>query len=156
MTADTKAFTCFYLSHSLVLANQVKVLADGRSLEVPAVWDTGATRTCVSMLLADKLGLESRGTSTAVTPSGRDVFPSFLVNLELPNGVTVTDLKVTGTQIHKQRIGVLIGMDVITQGDFAVSCKGGKTQFTFRMPSIEDADYTISSSVMGTSVDKGD
>lgn len=142
MTSDVKAFTCFYPSHSLVLANQVKVVSRGQSLEVPAVWDTGATRTCVSTVLAEKLGLESRGTSTAITPSGRDVFPSFLVNLELPNGVTVNDLKVVGTQIHKQRLGVLIGMDVITQGDFAVSCKAGRTQFTFRMPSVEDADYT--------------
>ena len=41
-------------------------------------------------------------------------------------------------------IGVLIGMDVITQGDFAVSCKDGRTQFTFRMPSIEHADYAAS------------
>ena len=142
MTSGSKAFTCFYPSRSLVLANQVKVLSGGRSLEVPAVWDTGATRTCISTVLAERLGMESRGTSTAITPAGRDVFPSFLVDLELPNGVTVTDLKAVGTQIHKQHIGVLIGMDVITRGDFAVSCKDGKTQFTFRIPSMEDADYT--------------
>ena len=125
-----------------MLANQVKVIAGSRSLEVLAIWDTGATRTCVSTVLAEKLGLKSRGTSTAITPAGRDLFPSFLVDLELPNGVIVTDLKAMGTQIHKQHIGVLIGMDVITQGDFAVSCKDGKTQFTFRMPSMADADYT--------------
>ena len=64
MTDDARAFTCFYPSHSLVLANQVKVLSGERSLEVPAVWDTGATRTCVSTVLADRLGLESRGAAS--------------------------------------------------------------------------------------------
>ena len=36
---------------------------------------------------------------------------------------------------------VLIGMDVITSGDFAVSNHNGKTVFSFRVPSVETTDY---------------
>ena len=38
-------------------------------------------------------------------------------------------------------IGVLIGMDIITSGDFSVSNYNGKTVFTFRTPSQERIDY---------------
>ena len=36
---------------------------------------------------------------------------------------------------------VLIGMDIINLGDFAVSNVEGSTCFTFRMPSLEEFDF---------------
>ncbi|MDR3184029.1 MAG: SEC-C domain-containing protein, partial [Prevotellaceae bacterium] len=36
---------------------------------------------------------------------------------------------------------VLIGMDIITQGDFAISQSEGNTKFTFQMPSTHDFDF---------------
>ncbi len=36
---------------------------------------------------------------------------------------------------------VLIGMDVITQGDFAITNKDGKTTFSFRSPSLAKIDF---------------
>ncbi|MCK4911673.1 MAG: SEC-C domain-containing protein [Thermodesulfovibrionales bacterium] len=36
---------------------------------------------------------------------------------------------------------ILIGMDIMSKGDFAVSNHGGNTTFTFRMPSIEEIDF---------------
>jgi hypothetical protein len=36
---------------------------------------------------------------------------------------------------------VLIGMDVICKGDFALTHKGGKTVFSFRYPSIATIDF---------------
>jgi len=38
-------------------------------------------------------------------------------------------------------IGILIGMDVISCGDFAVTNRDNRTVFTFRMPSIARYDY---------------
>ena len=46
-----------------------------------------------------------------------------------------------GSKIGAQGIDVLIGMDIISKGDFAVSNYNGKTQFSFRLPSQEDVDY---------------
>jgi len=36
---------------------------------------------------------------------------------------------------------VLIGMNIINQGDFAVTNKDGKTVFSFRLPSVECLDF---------------
>ena len=40
-----------------------------------------------------------------------------------------------------QGIDVLIGMDIINRGDFAVSNRNGATSFSFRIPSVEDFDF---------------
>jgi hypothetical protein len=36
---------------------------------------------------------------------------------------------------------MLIGMDVINYGDFAISNYNGKTTFSFRMPSLMKIDF---------------
>ncbi len=43
--------------------------------------------------------------------------------------------------IDKDGLGVLIGMDIIGLGDFAISNHGGKTVFTFRAPSSKVIDF---------------
>lgn len=37
---------------------------------------------------------------------------------------------------------VLIGMDIINQGDFAITNQNDKTMLSFRMPSRESIDFT--------------
>ena len=46
-----------------------------------------------------------------------------------------------GSKIGAQGIDVLIGMDIISKGDFAISNYDEKTQFSFRLPSQKDVDY---------------
>jgi len=36
---------------------------------------------------------------------------------------------------------ILIGMDIINKGDFAISNRNGKTMFSFRYPSMTDFDF---------------
>lgn len=45
------------------------------------------------------------------------------------------------SEIGKQGIDVLIGMDIISNGDFAISNYEGRTQFSFRIPSQEHIEY---------------
>ena len=61
--------------------------------------------------------------------------------MRLPNDVLIKDLVVIDSEIGSQSIGVLIGMDVIGMGDFAVSNFGDKTVFSFRIPSDKRTDY---------------
>lgn len=63
----------------------------------------------------------------------------YLVNIGLPNGVYFVDVKVTKAGL----IGtdVLIGMDIITLGDFVITNKNGNTVFSFRTPSLSEIDY---------------
>ena len=64
---------------------------------------------------------------------------TFLVNLFLPNKVIFSGVRVTKGDIGDADI--LIGMDIISQGDFAVTNEGGITKFSFRTPSIKHIDY---------------
>ena len=58
---------------------------------------------------------------------------TFLVDILLPNEVLVKGVRVARAVLKDA--DVLIGMDIITLGDFAVTNVGGKTKFSFQFPS---------------------
>ena len=53
----------------------------------------------------------------------------------------MTELLVTEASSLSGPFEVLVGMDIIGMGDFAVSNFKGETAFTFRLPSIERMDF---------------
>ena len=65
--------------------------------------------------------------------------PAFLANLALPGGIRIRDLRVTQGAVANA--DVLLGMDVITLGDFAVTNVDGVTTFSFRVPSLVHIDF---------------
>ena len=87
------------------------------------------------------MNLQPTGYKEILTPSGKKVVNTYLVDVFLPNHVMIEDLSVCDSDIGKQNIGMLLGMDIITLGDFAVSNYNGKTLFTFRAPSKAPVDF---------------
>ena len=108
---------------------------------VKAQWDTGATATCISKKLVEKLNLLPTGKVRVSTPSGTGIMNKYIINLILNNEVRIQNLIVMDSEIGNQGIDVLIGMDIISIGDFAVSNYNGKTQFSFRLPSQEHIEF---------------
>ena len=109
-------------------------------VEFTALWDTGASGSVISQAVVDACGLKATGALKVYHAQGatEDV-PSFLVNIKLPNnvefpGLTVSLGNLSGTE-------VLIGMDIIGSGDFAVTHRDNKTKFSFRIPSQADIDF---------------
>lgn len=136
------AFTTFFNGLSNRLYNEAQVVYKDNTFNTSlALWDTGATGTCVSENVVNTLNLKPVSYTKIQTPSGEDVRPLYLVDVVLRNNVRITDLKVIGTEIGKQGIDLLIGMDIIGMGDFAVSNSEGKTVFTYRIPSQATTDY---------------
>jgi len=105
-----------------------------------AIWDTGATGSVITEKVVKRCGLKPIGMVTAHTASGKEPRPVYLVSIFLPNKVCFSQLRVVEGTIKDA--DVLIGMDIISRGDFAVTNKDGKTAFSFRMPSIERIDFT--------------
>ena len=70
----------------------------------------------------------------------------YQIDIYLPNGCCVTDAQVCSAPLTNNT-DVLIGMDVIVLGDFAVSNHRGRTTFTFRIPSAEEIDFTVAAPV---------
>ena len=123
------------------LKSNVTIHFDGKQLNVVALWDTGATNSCISRSVATTLSLVSNGSMPILTPSGDITVNTYLVDVTLPNDVYIPDIMVCDSEIDNQGIGMLIGMDIITKGDFAVSNYNGKTVFSFRMPSESRLDF---------------
>lgn len=135
-------FTTKYEKISMKLISPAAIITnDGEYRTDLAMWDTGANCTCISQKIVRELNLKSIGREDIHTPSGVDIQSKYLVDLFLPNNVRITNLTVFDSDIDNQGIDILIGMDVITKGDFAISNYDGKTVFTFRIPSIAVTDY---------------
>lgn len=124
------------------LTNSAVIIDKGRKpLPVKAQWDTGATGTCISKEVVEKLHLLPIGMIEVQTPSGTGRMNTYMIDLVLNDEVMFPNLKVMDSEIGNQGIDILIGMDIIGEGDFAVSNYQGKTQFSFRLPSQEHVNY---------------
>lgn len=135
------AFTTVYPKNVSKLHTEVILHANGMTLKCLALWDTGATNSAIAHHVSKDLSLVPCGIVNVSTPSGAAHYNTYLVDLELNNGPTIGGLVVADSEIGKQCIDVLIGMDVISQGDFAVSNAHGHTVFTFRIPAQETVDF---------------
>lgn len=104
-----------------------------------AIWDTGATASVITQAVVDACGLKPIGMVQVHGVHGAELAETFLANIALPNGVAFPNVRVTKGKI----IGAeaLIGMDIITAGDFSITNVDKKTVFSFRIPSIHTVDY---------------
>ena len=137
----TSAFISIHQCLSSKLINNVVVYSQDASVKATAQWDTGATTTCIAKHLVDDLHLVPTGMTRIQTPSGTKVVSNYLIDIILPNNVRIANIAVCETEIGSQGIDVLIGMDIILNGDFSVSNYVGQTSFTFRIPSRKKTDY---------------
>ena len=111
--------------------------------EFQATWDTGATNTVVSPNVISTCKLLPFGMELVHHADGEVKAEKYLINLYLPNNLIVYNLPIICMNLFET--DVLIGMDVITKGDFAISNFNGKTVFSFRFPSICLIDFVAMS-----------
>ncbi len=104
-----------------------------------AIWDTGATRSVISQNVISACELAPISATKVYGVDGPMLADVFLVNIVLPNKVGFPELTVTAGKLYGADL--LIGMDIIGKGDFAVSHPNGNTKFSFRMPSQADIDF---------------
>jgi hypothetical protein len=109
-----------------------------------ATWDTGATNTVITSKVVTELGLKPSGKVKVrgVGPAGicqEHDSNTYLVNILLPNNVTIAGVRVSENAV--EGCDVLIGMDVITTGDLAITNHNGRTTFSFRVPPCEEIDF---------------
>ena len=113
-------------------------------LATNGIWATGAPKSVITKKAAQKLKLPIREFTDVHGVGGLipDV-PVYLVDIRLNNENIVVRARVTECEdlsIDGQ-IDMLIGMNIIRQGDFAISNYEGKTTMTFRVPSLSCIDY---------------
>jgi len=107
--------------------------------EFIAVWDTGATNSVITADIAKRLNLCSEGSTVINGVTGSQVVDSYLVTFTLPNGFSKDIFATSCTEA----IGcdVLIGMDIISLVDFAITSGTGGTTFSFKTPHGKEIDF---------------
>ena len=146
MQQQPRAFTAQAPGLANVLISPCQVKPNGAEAsafrEFVGVWDTGATSSAITQRVIDECKLNPIGRAL-VYHAGTDDDPNeidtYLVDLLLLNGVVVREIEVGYSNFRGG--DVLIGMDIINAGDFAITHRDGNTKFTFQIPSQEDIDF---------------
>ena len=104
-----------------------------------AVWDTGASDSAISARIVEQLKLASIDVTLVNTANGERLSDTYLINVYLPNKVAIPGVRVIEGDMPGT--DVLIGMDIIGSGDFAVTHHNGHTCMTFQLPAVLDIDF---------------
>ncbi|MBA7639035.1 hypothetical protein ES703_46691 [subsurface metagenome] len=132
MQPPPKSFISSYNRISKVLQNQVHIIEafnpstitgtitpkDLGAKEYDAIWDTGATNTIITQRVVNELSLKQVGVTQLHTANDKKDAPLYLVAIFLPNMICIPELMVAQATVTSDA-ELLIGMDIISHGDFA-------------------------------------
>ena len=103
------------------------------------IWDTGASGSVITEKVVQSLSLQPTGQKEVNTANGTIITNTYLVDFILPGNVLIQNVEVTEAKLRK--VDILIGMDIITLGDFSITNLNNITVMTFRVPSMVEYDY---------------
>ena len=110
--------------------------AEGKCIKTFAVWDTGATHSVLSPKIVQELGLFPIDTCIVRGINHDQISDIVIASISL-----TSELFLTGRRFSVNNIpgaDVLLGMDIITMGDFVINNADGQTLFSFVIPSFKD------------------
>jgi len=115
-------------------------------IRAKALWDTGATLTAIKPRLKDRLKLRMvrADSSATIAGLGDRIYSAdySVMTLRLRNNFEINWCPVYVVD-YAVDVDIIIGMDIISMGDFVVSNTNKKTLFSFIMPSMpEGLDLT--------------
>ena len=108
-----------------------------------ALWDTGCSCTTIKYSVAEQLGLVPFRNIGVAHGGGKSWERVYKADIMLPNKVLYENINVVGCNDSSEPFDVIIGMDIMSTGDFCCSGQGDKRIFTFRYPSRKITDYTM-------------
>jgi hypothetical protein len=139
------SFTQYYpdqarhLEIEIMLTNPIL----NKTYRCKALWDTGANRSMISTHAALELELNILGIASIEGFHGEDFRPFHDVNIGIVKGVGFEKIRVVAAKSLAGR-HALLGMDIISQLDFAITNVDGATVHSIRFPSAETIDFETS------------
>jgi len=104
-----------------------------------AIWDTGASCSIITEKVIDKLGLLLIGETTIQGVTGSKKVNRYAVEFLLPNDCSIKLMANGCSEILG--CDVLIGMDIISTGDFAITANSKGSTFSFQIPHGKEIDF---------------
>lgn len=119
---------------------------NGKTVRTLAIWDTGATGSVVTKKVASDLGFVPVSKGFVNTAGGVVETGNYYAQITLLGSGSYS-VKRRVTECPKlsaaDDVGMLIGMDIITLGDFAITNLNGQTVMSFRIPSMGRIDFSV-------------
>jgi hypothetical protein len=131
------------ISNRIATSVDVKNVFTEKIIQTQGIWDTGATGSVITKSTASALSLQSIGKRKVRGVHGIREVNIYFVNITLDNKKITLNTKVTECEelSPDNSIGMLIGMNIISMGDFSITTPKGKTKFSFQIPSTHDIDF---------------
>lgn len=116
---------------------------NGQSIKTNGIWDTGATNSVITKSSAIALGLASVARTIVSGVHGSKEVNVYYVRITLNNDQITLSSRVTECEelSADHANGMLIGMDIISLGDFCITNSDGNTTMTFMVPSQRKIDF---------------
>jgi len=103
---------------------------------VTAVVDTGATISGITSRMATQMGLKSSGEYGFTSAIGKGLSPIYIFDVIFPKDKLIENIEAVEIS-DDHNFDFLIGMNIISQGDMALTSVNGKAAFSFRIPPAE-------------------
>ena len=145
---EYRGFNILYDESVNVLITPIKIIPilttdtafSNVQFETMALWDTGATVTCIKPALWDRLKMYSFNAADnfEISGVGGKIKTSYtLANLFLENSLEIEHCPIFMLDFPGNA-DILIGMDIIGMGDFAICNTEKKTSFSFIIPPLPE------------------
>jgi hypothetical protein len=102
-----------------------------------ALWDTGASMSAITLEIQSKLKASPVSKRFISGIHEAKIVDVVLVKVELPNSVIKKSIEVVVCNIPSN-FDVILGMDIISLGDFAISNGNGHTLLSFATPPFQE------------------
>jgi hypothetical protein len=141
--ADTKRTTlsCYFENRQNRLIIPVQLFSypfnSMLTVSANALWDTGATMSAITPEIQNKLKVAPVDKKTIAGIHSIKEVDVVLITIELPNRVIKQTIKAAVCDMASNS-EMLIGMDIISLGDFALSNGNDQTLFSFAVPPFKD------------------
>lgn len=131
------------LANTIVTPVELKDPFSNSNITTNGIWDTGATDSVITKSAAALLGLKPIQKAVVNGVHGPREVNVYYINITLNNKSITLNAKVTECEelSMDHGSGMLIGMNIISMGDFSITNFGGNTVMSFRVPSLQVIDY---------------
>ncbi|WP_270833355.1 aspartyl protease family protein [Bacteroides cellulosilyticus] len=131
------------IANSITTPVELRNTFTGDVITTRGIWDTGATNSVITKSSATKLGLVPVQKAIVNGVHGPKEVNVYFVNITLNNkSITMNTLVTECEELSAtQENGMLIGMNIISLGDFTITNLQGNTVMSFRVPSQTRIDY---------------
>lgn len=107
--------------------------------EINGIWDTGSNKSIINTSIVEELDLPYVGKgslSNLYDKKDTDIW-----NIDILLCLININIDVFSSDLRRNDFDMVIGMDIISKGDFIITNYDGKTTMSFRCPSKQNFNF---------------